>query len=445
MNETVSTDMTQQNPAAAQPQNGTVVVDGLGYAVGLVWQPLQNPDDPIPEVRETMESDEELDLYCLRFSSSPQYGLGKKAMGHKAGEPALAASVAAALSDQSSVCAVFRVKEGWWFVVIRNDLILSEEDILFTNEADAQKAFFSMMAVPDWDKKIAPAEWNVEGAEVGNLAELIKGTRKVRLDELSAVKRTQILVFIAVIVLGFIGLLIYGLVSLWDNFTRPTDKLLEVPKPEVIKPVEPVPEQAKPWEKIVDAAAFAHRCWNNAYQLQVITIPGWTLGRITCTPAGLTTSWTPNAPSSRLIYVKNAMNEYKLTKLNIQLDSSGKSATGSVSWNDLPVLASLPNMTPDALQEDLTDIVQATGLPFNFSREQIVVPPNNPDGSVPPNQQTYTAFKFTTSSMYSPFEWVEFLDKFSGSELTKIEYDPNISEQSPSTNKWTYEGRIYAK
>ncbi len=438
ISETLSAD---QN-GLSKPQRGTVLVDGVGYAVGLVWQPLQNPDDPIPEVRETMESDEELDLYCLRFSSAPQYGLGKKSMGHKEGEPSLAAAVASALSDQSSVCAVFRVKEGWWFVVIRNDLILSEEDILFETEEEAQKAFFSMMAVPDWDKKIAPAHWNIEGAESGSLPDLIKGVRKVRLLEMSAARRTQILLLLAVIVLALIAGVITLLVSLWDTvFTPP--KVVSIQAPEVVKPVEPVPEQAKPWEKVVDIDAFSGRCWNYAYQLNVMTIPGWKLEQITCTPTGLKTGWKPAwDKGSRLTYLKTALNEYKISKIDINLDADGKSATGNIAWNDLPITASVPNIEFPQLKHDLNDIVQATALPLNFSEENVLVPPNNPDGSVPPNQQTYRAFNFSVSSSYTPWEWRQFFNKFSGLEMKKITYNPDVDSQQ---NKWTYEGRIYAK
>ena len=423
-------------------QRGTVLVEGMGYAVGLIWQPLQNPDDPLPEVRETMESDEELDLYCLRFSSAPQYGLGKKAMGHKEGEPSLAAAVAGALSDQSSVCAVFRVKEGWWFVVIRNDLILSEEDVLFETEEEAQKAFFSMMAVPDWDKKIAPPEWGVEGSEPGNLPDLVKGIRKVRLVEMSAAKRTQILLLLAIAILGLISGVIYLVISLWDTvFTPP--KVATIQAPEVVKPVEPVPEQAKPWEKVVDIDSFVGRCWNYAYQLNVMTIPGWKLDTITCTPTGIETGWKPSWQSgSRLTYLKTALNEYKISKVDINQDAEGKSATGRITWNDLPVMASVPNMESAQLKHDLNDIIQATNLPLSISEENILVPPNNADGTVPPNQQNYRAFKFSVASSYTPWEWREFFNKFSGLEMIKINYNPDVDSLQ---NKWTYEGRIYAK
>ena len=122
---------TNQVVNAVESQNkiepgGTLNIDGTVYAVGLLWQSLQNPDDPLPEIREVIESEPGYDLYCLRPASAPQYGIGKKSMGHAEGQPSAAAAVASAYADKTSVCAVFRIKEGWWFVSIRNDLILSE-------------------------------------------------------------------------------------------------------------------------------------------------------------------------------------------------------------------------------------------------------------------------------------------------------------------------------
>ena len=141
-------DITVQEPVRKSAA-GSATVDGVKYAVGLLWAPLQNQDDPIPEIREAMDTEVGMDLYCQRTSTTPQYGLGSTSFGHRSGEPALAASVAAALAEKSSACCVFKVDEGWWFIAIRNDLILAEEDILFKTEEEAKKAFMAMMAVPD--------------------------------------------------------------------------------------------------------------------------------------------------------------------------------------------------------------------------------------------------------------------------------------------------------
>lgn len=421
---------------------GTIVIDGTVYAVGLMWQSLQNPDDYLPEIREIIETDPSLDLYCVRQASTSQYGVGRKMMGHREGQPSAAAAVATAYADKTSVCAVFRVKEGWWFVSIRNDLILSEEDRLFLREEDAQRAFFSMMAVPDWDIKIAPAEWQIDGAEQVALGELVKSVYKVRLSELSAAKRTQYLLGTAIVVIALIILVVYLIRSLWSNVFTPK-KIINVPAPEIIKPVEPVPEKPKPWEKLPDTAVFLYKCWNNAYQLNNLFIPGWRLGTVVCTPQGITTGWSKSwGAGGRAAYFRAAIDEYRISRINIQMNETGTSATGSITFSDLPTVASAPSLTPEQLQREFVDITQATNLPIQYSKQTVLDPPNNPDGSVPPNQQQYTYYGFSITSGYSPDDWKPFFDKFSGLELLKVEYNPAVEANN---NKWKYEGRIYAK
>ena len=420
---------------------GSVTVGNTQYAVGLLWAPLQNQDDPIPEIREAMEAEPGADLYCQRTSMAPQYGLGKTVFGHHSGEPSLAASVATALSGKSSACCVFKVDEGWWFVAIRNDLILAEEDVLFHSEDEAKRAFFAMMAVPDWDIRIVPAEWNVEGAEQQDLKALIENVRKTRLFELSAAKKTQVLVILAILVILVLGAIIYFAVRVISSVLEQAP-VIQMPTPEVIRPVEPAPEKPKPWERVPQMDILLNRCWNNAYQLESVIIPTWKMGRVTCTPKELSTSWRiTSVRGARLAWVKAALDRYKLNRLDVKLDASGTNASGRMSFTDIPLVLSTPTLTIDQIRQELTDIKQATALPIQFSEQTVKDPPDNADGSAPPNQQIYRYFSFSVSSPYTPQEWKGFFEKFSGLEFLKIEYEPTIG----SKNKWTYEGRIYAK
>ncbi|MGN1063078.1 MAG: type 4b pilus protein PilO2 [Alphaproteobacteria bacterium] len=435
---------TEQETQEQHGSSGTIIVDGITYAVGLMWQSLQNADDPLPEIREVSESEPGLDLYCVRMTSAPQYGIGRKSMGHREGQPSAAAALASTYAEKSSVCAVFRLKEGWWFVSIRNDLILSEEDRLFTREEDAQRAFFSMMAVPDWEVKIAPRDWGIEGADQVDLAEVLKNARIIRLSEISAARRTEFLIIAAIVILVILTGIIYLLSTLafWETvFTQ--EKIVSVPAPQVIKPVEPAPEKPKPWEKVPEIMTFLNKCWNNSYQLNNLTIPGWKLGSVICTPQGIDTSWSKSwNPGGRIAWLKAAINEYKISRVSIQLDENGTAAKGNIVFTALPSVASIPTLTDQQIREELQDISQATNLPIQFSKQTVLDPPNNPDGSVPPNQQTYVFYSFVVTSNYTPWEWKVFFDKFSGLELLKIEYNPAVEA---TTNKWKYEGRIYAK
>ena len=434
-------ELLSDNTQTRQATGGSVTVGGVKYAVGLLWAPLQNQDDPIPEIREAMNTEAGTDLYCQRTSATPQYGLGRTVFGHHSGQPALAASVATALSDKASACCVFKVDEGWWFLTIRNDLILAEEDVLFHTEEEAKKAFFAMMAVPDWGIRIVPAEWQVEGAEQRDLKELVENIRKTRLFELSAAKKTQILVILALIVIAALAFLFYIAISFLASVFEQAP-VLQMPTPEVIRPVEPAPEKPKPWERVPQSEAFINRCWNNAYQLDSITVPYYQMGTVTCTPKAISTSWRMvGGRGARLMWAKVGFDRYKLNKVDVVINADGTLVTGNIQVTDIPMVVSLPSLTRDQIKEQLTDIRQATGLPIQFSEQSIKDPPDNADGSVPPNQQTYYYFSFSISSPYSPREWKVFFDKFSGLEFLKITFNPAIG----AGNKWTYEGRIYAK
>ena len=419
---------------------GVVTVEGQRYAVGLIWQPLQNLDDPMLEVRETAESEMGADLYCLRPAATPQYGIGRTELEHKDGMPSLAAAVASVFADLPSMCGVFKVEEGWWLIAIRNDLILAEEDVVFSNEDEAKRAYASLMAVPDWGMRIVPADWHMEGAETHDLNSILPKARKIRLLPINAVRRTKFLLLIAIIIIAIVVWLVYSLVALWQNFS-PHKTIRVVEPPRVLPPVRPEPEKPKPWEKVVDLSAFFNQCWTSSYQIRSIIVPGWTMGNIECTPNGASTSWRlTNTQEGRLTWMNFALDEYQLENMKVDVSAAGDSASGTLPFTKLPMIASVPKLDAKVLEDDLKEFKQATNLSgFQYSRQTILDPPNRPDGTRPANQKSYTYYSFTLSSPYPPQDLTKDFSKFSGLEFLRIQYTPG------SENNWTYEGRIYAK
>ena len=427
--------------ARLKSSTGVVTVDGQHYAVGLIWQPLQNLDDPILEVRETAESEMGADLYCLRPAATPQYGIGRTTLEHHDGMPSLAAAVASVYADQSSMCGVFKVDEGWWLIAIRNDLILAEEDVVFSNEEEAKRAYASMMAVPDWGVRIVPPEWQVEGTETKDLKEILPKARKIRLQPINAVRRTKFLLFIAIAIIAIVIWLIYSLIALWKN-VFPPEKIRVVEEPVDLVPVQPEPEKPKPWENVVDMSVFLNQCWVSSYQMRSVVIPGWTMGGIECTPKGAATSWRlTNIQEGRLNMMNLGLDEYQLENMRITVSPTGDSAQGVWNFQKMPLVASIPMLSAETLEIDLKEIKQSTNFNgFQYSKQTLLDPPNRPDGSKPANQKRYTYFSFTLSTSYSPLEWIKTFEKFSGVELRRVQYTPG-----GSGNSWTYEGRIYAK
>ena len=114
-------------------------IGGKNYATSLFWQPLQNQEDPLSEVAEASEGIlEGADLYCIKPGKAPQFGICVSQEGYKRGQMAAAVTLSTALADRSSFIAVFKVNEGWWYTCVRNDIILSDGDMLFLNEDDAK-------------------------------------------------------------------------------------------------------------------------------------------------------------------------------------------------------------------------------------------------------------------------------------------------------------------
>lgn len=415
------------------PTGSTIVVDGVVYAVSLFWQPLQDPDDPIQEIRETASQEDGADLYCIRQSGTYQYGIAKTTEGHHEGQIAVAVSVADAFSDKSSFVGVFKVKEGWWFIAIRNDVILSEEDVLYLNEEDAKKAFYAMMAVPDWGRKVAPSEWGIEGTQEIALSQVLRNSSQVRLVRLSSALNKKVLIGMGIALFIVAILVVQFIMSLWseDDLSRemrrprrPVRPVAAV-KPEVLIPM--------PWENMVYVPDTLKRCWDYVYQISAMTVPAWKMDRTVCTQGDVTIEWSNSWPTGgRIAWLRSSIQQYNLEAVTLNIKDSGKEAEGFVSFSDLRRLKSEPNRPLTEVKENLIDIFQAIGSTIRITEKEM-----NAGSKSKPKKINYLTFAF--ESDYNPLEWSTFFEKFKGLDLDKIEYRPK------GNNKWKYEGRIYEK
>lgn len=392
------------------------------YASSLFWQPLQNRDDPYTEIIEASENVlEGADLFCLKPGKSPQFGLCVSYQGYKKKMPAGAVAVATALSDRSSFLAVFKVNNGWWYVCARNDIILSDGDMLFLNEADAKEQFMSMLAVPDWGRKIAPAEWQLEDTEDIPLEQLLERGIEARLQKVHALRGPKLFAVIAAA--GIVGI---WLVSTLINsiFLAPAKKPIIAPVP--VKKLEPAPPppEPKPWESIQDPHAVMMKCFQAVQDVVQIVTPGWKIEGITCTPTGLVTSW--HREVGRLSWIDKALNKSGVTFSSRSISANGNSVIVSVPITDIKTLNSPPERNGVDLVNTMNDLFQAIQMPISMSTESWTSPQNN----------IYRSVKFSFTSNHDPAQWDDLLMKFSGLKINTIKYDTN-------SHNWYYEGAIY--
>src|SRR5437016_1609070 len=76
-------------PTAARPpaeSGGVVKVKGKEFAVGLFWSAIEEIPQATAEAKAAAAREgTAADFYCVRLSGNPQYGLGRRADGHRAG------------------------------------------------------------------------------------------------------------------------------------------------------------------------------------------------------------------------------------------------------------------------------------------------------------------------------------------------------------------------
>lgn len=401
-----------------------IVVDGANYATSLFWQPLQNFEDPYTEVEEASEGIlEGADLFCIKQGKSPQFGICVSHEGYKNGEQVAAVSLASALSDVSSFVAVFKVNNGWWYTCVRNDIILSDGDMLFLSEEEAKEQFMSMLAVPDWGYKIAPPEWEIEDAQYFDLADLFQRGLGAKLQKIKALRGNKLL--LVVLISAIVG--VWLLWSIMDAlFFAPPKAPRIAPVAPKIQQVEELPPEIMPWEEIKNPEAVMKQCLGAILSIKKIRAPGWNIGDITCSSSGASTTWTREV--GRISWIDKALNDSGLPFSGKAISDDGNSLLISLPLDNVRAINSPPLRSDIDLKNTLNNMFQSIGQGVSLQANNYTSPRGTPIRSV--------KFKFTATN--NPLTWVELLTKFSGLEMTMVKYNT-------TSDNWDYEGVIYAR
>lgn len=413
----------------------STVIGGQTYSTGLFWQPLQNKDDPYTEIEEQSESVQEgADLFVLKPGKTVQFGICASSDGYKKGSISLAVSVATSLSEKSSFVAVFKVDNGWWYCCVRNDIILSDGDMLFLKEEDAKEQFVSMMTVPDWGRKIAPAEWNIPETEALELEGILSNGVKAKLQKIKALRGPKLYAVIAA----------SAVVSFWIISSFITDVLFapkKAPvviapvKPKVVKPMKKVKE-VKPWEKIKNPEHVLSYCYRDVMYFVRIMPPGWEIDGVNCEENGATASW--KRTSGRISWIDKSLTESKMILATRSVSSNGNTMIASTYYRPI-MIKSPPTYTDVQVKNIINDLFQSLGQTISLSDSvEVVEPPKNKGSFLGDDREAkeYKLVTFKFSAPQNPLIWRDILTKFSGLVMHTIKYDTKAG-------LWNYEGSIY--
>ena len=400
----------------------SINLGGVDYATSLFWQSLQNQEDPQAEVIESSQGVMEgADLFCIKKGKTPQFGICASVEGYKAAMNVAAIGLATALSDQPSFVAVFKVSNGWWYVCVRDDVILANGDMLYLSEEDAKKQFMTMLMVPDWKLRIAPPEWGIDDTLYPDLEETMQRGAKVKLQKIN----TKGKVFYLAAGLGSVVVLwiLYKiLMALFD--TTPTMPVIIPIQPRTIKTQE-LPPEPKPWESLPIAEDQMVQCYLKVMDLVKILPPGWKIDSINCSTGAASTSWTRQF--GRVSIIDKALNVSGVNFAARSISDNGEVVLASVPFDKINKEPSEPTKTMMDLKINLNDLFQSLG-------QQIALSDNvytSGQGNV------YRSVNFKFQSNYNPVVWSEMLTKFSGLRINTIKYNTD-------TTVWEYEGAIYA-
>lgn len=397
-------------------------VDGVTYAASIFWESLQNVDAPFLDAKEAAENVlVGADLFCVKHGKSPQLGLAISAQGFKKGMNAAAVTAVTAMSDSTSLLAVFKVDAGYWYLCVRNDVILSDGDVLFVNEQDAKEQFISMLSVPDWSKKIAPEEWGIDDTEQKNVAEVFASGLDVKLEKINALRGTELIIVI------LLSLIIGGAIINFASkalFTTPTQATKVVTRRAQKKEVKEVQKVVPaPWESMVDPVWVLDTCRESILSLVAISTPGWQNLGVTCSASNAVTSW--RREFGRLSWIELSLAQSGLSFTNKSIDPRGTNVTVSLPFTEARKVTSIPKVNAHTLRNMINDLFQTLNLSININ-----------DGQVKVGDKVYNYLNFKVVSKYDPEVWKNLLTKFSGLKVNNVMYN---------NGTWNYEGTIYVQ
>jgi len=409
-------------PSGERTWGSSINLGGTTYATSLFWQSLQNQEDPQPEIIESSQGVlEGADLFCIKKGKTPQFGICASAEGYKTGEIVAATGLATALADYPSFVAVFKVSNGWWYMCVRDDVILANGDMLYLSEEDAKKQFMSMLMVPDWKLKIAPPEWNIDDTMYPSLEEVMERGSRIRLQKIN----TRSKAFYLAVGVG-------AVVGLWIVYTLFMSLFDTTPKIPVIVPIQPktiqseeIPPEPKPWENLPLVEQQMTECYLKVMDLIKIMPPGWSIEGITCSPSAASTSW--KRVFGRISIIDKALNASGLNFAARSISDDGNTVMAAIPFNQIGAEPSEPTKNMMDIKLNLNDLFQSIDHSINLIDNVYTSPQNN----------IYRSIRFTFSSNYNPVIWSEMLTKFSGLEINTIKYNT-------ATGVWEYEGAIYA-
>ncbi len=405
---------------------GVVTVGRHRYAVGLYWENSPGGGHVAQIAKEAAKQPgQQADFYVIRRGTKdrhvPQFGLCTSEAGQTAGMPVLAGCLANQIPG--SWVGAFRLNEGVVVIVVRDDLIVPDGDLFFTDESDARERLIQEIGFGGLQTIYAPEAWSIPGADTIPLTLLINNRTDIQLQRVSIPTKVKILaagaILASVTVLGVVW-------AINARIEREQAELQEAQQlaanlPQVFQSQQqPKPEYIRYWEEAPLVLPLVNAC-KEGLSLIPSAVSGWNLTSVSCNGSSLSLSWTRTKGMTT-------------PPLDAHVDDSAGTANKSI-----PLKALERRGHEDLLNiDDITKRYLIQTWPGTISRAPDDPPPPPPpgyNGQWTPPPAPWVKRSFTLTMPELPGELPGLIGDIPGAIINSMSYTPNGS--------WTIQGVIY--
>ena len=254
-------------------------------ALGLLWQPLQPGLSIRDQARLAGGNRGEFDLH-VSAAGSRQAGFGATGDGLSPGMLAGATAVNADGWGDNWVAAFSLPGQArrWWIVAMRGAQIY--EDQVHDSERAARQAMEMSLQAPDWDRIIAPSDWEIGNSAATGIADVLDLARAAPLQRVSRMAR----------IAGFAALALLAAALLGVGWSRLVQ--MDGAGIALIGTPAPVDESYEyPWEASPSIFGFVRRCTVEMDRMLLLP-PGWLLESLVC-------GWSGETIGTRMLLRRN--------------------------------------------------------------------------------------------------------------------------------------------
>ncbi len=206
-------------PDVEGSSQGTVTLGKKQYATGLVWYSSDDPKKVAKEAVAYARSDDyRAEFFCIRSGENPQFGLGYKSLGHKNNMPSLAASLDKAFDD--NWLGAFKVDGSIYIVAVREGMVLSACDQVYSVEEEARAAFSDLFYKADWEEVIAPDMWGIPNTVERDIIDVVGTTAEAKLRPANPLQKA----FKILLIFGILGGIVFGALQ-YNEHLKEQDRL----------------------------------------------------------------------------------------------------------------------------------------------------------------------------------------------------------------------------